>query len=186
MKGGPSHVDTFDPKPLLDARRRQAAAVRQAARAVRRDRQPAQVALEVPAARRERHLGQRAVPARRRARRRPVHHPLAARHEPGPRRRAAEAAHRQRQLRPPQHRLVGHLRPGDRERQPAGVRHHLPDARPRRRQQLGLGVPAGRLSGHAARQRQRALPTRRRCSYISNARLPRDVAAAAARPAGRR
>ena len=36
MKGGPSHVDTFDPKPLLDARRRQAAPVRAAAVSSRR------------------------------------------------------------------------------------------------------------------------------------------------------
>ena len=41
MKGGPSHVDTFDPKPLLDSRRRQAVAVRQAPRAIRRDGQSA-------------------------------------------------------------------------------------------------------------------------------------------------
>ena len=41
MHGGPSQVDTFDYKPLLDARPRQAAAVRQAARRLERDRQPA-------------------------------------------------------------------------------------------------------------------------------------------------
>ena len=65
-------------------------------------------------------VGQRAVSARGQARRRPVHHPLGARHEPGPRRGAAEAAHRQRQVRPAQHGLVGQLRPGNREREPAG------------------------------------------------------------------
>ena len=43
---------------------------------------------------------------------------------------------------------------------PAGLHHHLPDPGPRRRQQLGLGLPARRLPGHAARQRQRARPTR--------------------------
>ena len=71
--------------------------------------------------------GQRAVPARGRVRRRPVHHPLGPRHQPGPRRGAAQAAHRQRQLRPAEHGLVGHLRPGHREREPA--RRSSPSAR---------------------------------------------------------
>ena len=100
MKGGPSHVDTFDPKPLLDRDDGKPYPGAAAAGHVRRDRQPAQVAVEVQAARPERHAGQRAVPARRRVRRRPLLHPLAARHQPGPRRGGAQAAHRQRQLRP--------------------------------------------------------------------------------------
>ena len=155
MKGGPSHVDTFDPKPLLtrdDGKplpfakpRVQFAPTGNLLKSPWKFQQHGESGMS----------GQRAVPARRRARRRPVLDPLGARHQPGPRRGAAEAAHRQRQLRPPQHRLVGQLRPGDRERQPARLRHDLPDARPRRHQQLELGVSAGRLPGHAARQRQR-------------------------------
>jgi hypothetical protein len=48
--------------------------------------------------------------------------------------RAAEAAHRQRQLHPAEHGLVGHLRPREREPEPPRVHHHLPDPRPRRRE----------------------------------------------------
>ena len=157
MKGGPSHVDTFDPKPLLDSRRRQAVALRQAPRAIRRDRQSARLAVEVRAARPKRPMGQRAFPASGPPCGRPVHDPLGPWHQPGARRGAAQAAHRQRQFRPPQHRLVGQLRPGHRKRQPAGVRHDLPHAGPRRHQQLELRLPAGRVSGHAAGQRQRPL-----------------------------
>ena len=68
MKGGPSHVDTFDYKPLLDRDDGKPLPFGTKPRvAVRQDRQPAQVAVEVPAARPERHRGQRAVPARRAA-----------------------------------------------------------------------------------------------------------------------
>ena len=48
MKGGPSHVDTFDHKPLLQRDDGKPLAVRQAPRPVRPDRQPARLALEVP------------------------------------------------------------------------------------------------------------------------------------------
>ena len=156
MKGGPSHVDTFDPKPLLDRDDGKPYPGERPRVVFAADRQPAQVAVEVQAVRPVRQPGQRTVPARRRVRGRHLLPPLAARHQPGPRRGGAEAAHRQRQLRPPEHGGVGGLRAGHREREPAGVRHHLPDARPRRGEQLGVGVPAGRLPGGADRQRQHA------------------------------
>ena len=128
MKGGPSHVDTFDPKPLLDARRRQAAA-RSPSRACS---SPRPATCSTSPWKFQQH-GQSGIwvselfPHVAELRRRPLLHPLGPRHQPGPRRGRAQAAHRQRQLRPPQHRLVGHLRPGHREPQPA--RRSSPSAR---------------------------------------------------------
>ncbi len=138
----------------VGTRPRQAAALRQAARRLGRNGQPAALALEVPATRPKRRLGQRAVPAHGRHRRRDVLPPFDARLEQPARRRIARAAHRQRHVRPPQHGLVDHLRPGHRESRPARLRHHLPHAHARRREQLQLGLPARHLPGHAAGQRR--------------------------------
>ena len=127
MKGGPSHVDTFDPKPLLDRDhgkpypgekpRVAFAKTGNLLKSPWKFKQYGQSGI----------AGQRAVPARGPVRRRPLLHPLAARHQPGPRRGGAEAAHRQRQLRPPEHGGVGRLRPGHREPEPA--RRSSPSAR---------------------------------------------------------
>ena len=76
MDGGPSQVDTFDPKPRLDREHGQPIKVQVAADPVQQRRQRARVALEIPAVRPERHAGQRPVPARGRVRRRPGDHPL--------------------------------------------------------------------------------------------------------------
>ena len=65
MNGGPSHVDTFDPKPLLDEVRRQAAAAAGNLRTERKTGAALAVAVQVPEVRPERHRGQRAVRARR-------------------------------------------------------------------------------------------------------------------------
>jgi hypothetical protein len=62
MNGGPSHVDTFDPKPLAGQVRRQAAADGKPAHRAQ-DRRRVSLAVQVPEVRRERHRGQRAVPA---------------------------------------------------------------------------------------------------------------------------
>ena len=159
MKGGPSHVDTFDRKPMLDRDDGKPYPVRSAARHLRADRQTARSPWKFKQVWPERHRGQRAVSECRAMRRRPVLHPLDARHQSGPRRRGAQAAHRQRQVRPPQHGLVDHLRAGHREPEPAGLHHHLPDAGSWRRQQLGGGVPARGLSGRAARQCRRSRRT---------------------------
>ena len=67
MNGGPSHVDTFDPKPMLDQARRRGAARRRSRRPAQERRQADAVAVQVREARPERHRGQRAVPRGRRA-----------------------------------------------------------------------------------------------------------------------
>ena len=59
MNGGPSHVDTFDPKPTLDPVPRQALALEPPHRA--EDRRRVRLAVQVPEVRPERHRGQRAV-----------------------------------------------------------------------------------------------------------------------------
>ena len=64
MNGGPSHVDTFDPKPALAQVRRQAAAACEPPHRTQ-DRRRVPVAVQVPEVRPERHRGQRALPARR-------------------------------------------------------------------------------------------------------------------------
>ena len=91
MKGGPSHVDTFDYKPRLTTDDGQA--VR---RRAGRGGQAARLALEVQPARRERALGQRAVPRRRQARRRPVRDQQHADRPAEPPAGVPAAAHRQR------------------------------------------------------------------------------------------
>ena len=60
MNGGPSHVDTFDPKPMLDEVRRQAAAAPNLPHRAQ-DRRGLPLAVQVPEVRPERHRGQRAV-----------------------------------------------------------------------------------------------------------------------------
>ena len=66
MNGGPSHVDTFDPKPLLQKYAGKEAAHRQSPhRTPHRSR--VSFALQVPEIRRERHRGQRTLSARRRS-----------------------------------------------------------------------------------------------------------------------
>ena len=64
MNGGPSHVDTFDPKPMLDEVPRQAAAAR-TCRTERKTGAAFALAVQVPEVRPERHRGQRALRARR-------------------------------------------------------------------------------------------------------------------------
>ena len=161
MHGGPSHVDTFDYKPLLE----------------RDDGKPLPFAkprvslaqtgnlLKSPW-KFQQHgqsgsVGQRTVPARRQLRRRPVLHQVDARH------RTRGTAARCSKLHTGSDTFV---RPsmgswvtyglGTENREPARLHHHLPDARARRREQLELGVPARGLSGHAARQRQHRRRTR--------------------------
>ena len=56
MNGGPSHVNTFDPKPLLDQVPRQAGATQPADRA--KDGRGLPLAVQVPQVRPERHRGQ--------------------------------------------------------------------------------------------------------------------------------
>ena len=151
MHGGPSQVDTFDPKPLLDAttasRSRSASRIR-----VPRHRQPARLALEVQKYGRAGTAGQRAVPARRATRRRPLRRPLAARLEPGPRRRPPQAAHRQRQLHPPEPRRWVSYGLGTENHDLPGFITLCPTLIHGGVQNYGVGLPARRLPGHLHRQ----------------------------------
>ena len=64
MKGGPSHVDTFDYKPKLQAEDGKPFPFEKPRVQFAPDEQPVEVALEVSAIRRERAVGQRIVPER--------------------------------------------------------------------------------------------------------------------------
>ena len=176
MKGGPSHVDTFDPKPLLDARRRQAVA-RSPSRACSSPR-PATCSSSpwkfkqhgesgIWVSELFPHVAERVddlcmIHSR-------------PRHQPGPRRGLAQAAHRQRQLRPPEHRLVGQLRPGHRER--ATCPASSPSARRWPTAASTTGAPRScRPSTRARRWATPACrPTRPGSATSATPRLPRDL-----------
>ena len=160
MNGGPSHVDTFDPKPALDKVRRQAAARRHAAdRAA--DRGRAAVAVQVSQVRPERHRSQRHLPQRRRVDRRHLRHPLDARRRAEPR--AVAAAHELRRCPADsaEPRLVALLRPGQREPEPAGVRRDVPERLP---DSGNAELAVGFLAGRVRRRRTSTRSTRRSSS----------------------
>ena len=111
MNGGPSHVDTFDPKPLLDkyhgkplpnpnlrTERKTGAAMRSPFR--------------VPEVRPERHRGERALRPDGRMHRRHLRDPFDARRRAEPRAVADADELRRRPPAPPEHGGLGHLRPG--------------------------------------------------------------------------
>ena len=124
MNGGPSHVDTFDPKPLLDKYPRQAAAVAEPAHRTQ-DRRRHALAVRVPALRQERHRGQRAVRPHGRLHRRHLRHPLDARRRAQSRAVADADELRRRPAAAAQHGRLGDLRPGQREPEPARLHRHV-------------------------------------------------------------
>ena len=134
MAGGPSHLETFDPKPLLNKLARPAAAggVRRGEVSVRpARRQAARHAAHVPEVRPERHRGLRPVPAHGQLRRRHRRRPLVPRRHGRPLGRAVRAVHRPGRAGLSQHGLVGPLRPGLGERVAAGLRRACPIPRAR-------------------------------------------------------
>ena len=97
-----------------------------------------------------RHRRQRAVPARRRVRGRPVRAPVDVLRQLLPRPGHAGDDDRQRPVRPAEHGLVAAVRPGHREPQPARIpRPRRADRQRRSGQGVRLGVPPGRVPGHA-------------------------------------
>ena len=80
---------------------------------------------------------------------------------------------------------MGHLRPGHREREPAGFVTICPTLAHGGVNNWGSAFLPAVVPGHAARQRQRARRAGEGAATSSNPRLPRDAAAAAARPARR-
>ncbi len=148
MNGGPSHVDTFDPKPALqryagqdppaDGRDRPAQA-----------RQGHALAVLGPAARPERHRGDRALPARRRLHRRDLRDPLDVHRQPEPRAVALDDELGQHAADPAQPGLVADLRPGYREPEPARLRRPLSRQAGRRPAVVEQQLPARHLPGDA-------------------------------------
>ena len=65
MDGGPSQVDTFDPKPLLDREHGQPFKMKAEPTQFNNNGKTLGLAVEVPARRHVRHAGQRPLPARR-------------------------------------------------------------------------------------------------------------------------
>ena len=124
MNGGPSHVDTFDPKPELTKYPRQGNPRPAFPPSARRRR--LRLAVQVSEIRAERHRSQRALRENRRVHRRHLRHPLDARRRAESRAVAAADELRRSAADPPQHRLVGHLWPRQREPEPARLHRHVP------------------------------------------------------------
>ncbi len=152
MNGGPSHVDTFDPKPLLAKVRRQAAAAHQPPHRTQ-DRRGLPVAVQVPAATaRAASRSANSFPHVAAVHRRHLRHPLDARRRAQSRAVAAADELRRGPADPAEHGLVGDLRPGQREPEPARLHRHVP----RRlsdpgNAELAGRLPARRLPGHLHR-----------------------------------
>ena len=192
MAGGPSQMETFDYKPVLNQRNGEqlpglgppgAAADRHVGQsgvaAARR------VAVRIQPARRERHLGQRSAAAHRQGRRRPVHRPLDVHRGDQPRSGDHVLSERIADRRPAEHGRVGALRARQRQRGSAGVRRadHAGQGRPAALlAAVGQRLPAERAPGRAVPERQ----GRRAVSRQPRRRVAREPAAAArsaARPA---
>ena len=162
MNGGLSQVDSFDPE--ADARQvpRPAAARRHGGHRAQ-DRLADEVAVRVHALRQERPRGERAVPARRRVRRRHLRDPVDAHRHPESRAVDADDEHRPHPGRASVDRLVAHLRAGHRQQEPARLRGALP----RRADHGGPAaveqrVPAGHAPGHLHPEQGRAAGSDRR------------------------
>ena len=155
MHGGPSHLDTFDPKPLLDRDHGKPLPFKRPLTFAEGD---TGSLLKSPWKFRQygakRNPGQRTVPQRGAARRRPVHPPLRGGRQCRARRRGPAVAYRVEYLYPAQHGLVGIYGLGTENQNLARLPH--PETRPLawRREELELRLPAGRLSGHRGRTRR--------------------------------
>ena len=150
MNGGPSQVDTFDPKPLLAKYDGKDAAARQPAHRAQ-DRHRVPLAVPVPEVWAERDRGQRALPAHGASTSTTSRHPLDVHRHAQPRASLRAHEHAARCGSRAEHGLVGHLRPRHREPEPARLRRPAPGGLPvGRRGQLAAGLPARRLPGHLA------------------------------------
>ena len=152
MNGGPSHVDTFDPKPLLDEVPRQAAAEPEPPHRAQDRRGDAARRSSSASTARAASRSASCSPRRPAAHRRHVRHPLDARRRAQPRAVADADELRRRPAAAAEHGLVGHLRPGHREPEPARLHRDVPRRLSDRGDaELAVGVPARRLPGHLHR-----------------------------------
>ena len=157
MDGGPSQMDTFDPKPRLDREHGQRIKTRVEPTQFNNVGTVLKSPVEVPQLRQERHPGQRPVPARGDLRRRPGRRPLDGGELLRTHQRELLHPLRPRTAGPAEHGGVGDLRSGQRVPEPA--RLHRPQQRhdsARRHGLLQQRLPARRLPGLA-------VPARRRC-----------------------
>ncbi len=152
MNGGPSHVDTFDPKPALDEACRPGPARRRVVtgRRKRGKLMPSPFSARPHGA--ERHRGERALPARCRLHRRHLRAPLDVHRQPESRAVAVDDELGQHAADPAEPGLVADLRPGHGEPEPAGLRGALPRQAGRRPAVVEQQLPAWHLPGHAHQQ----------------------------------
>ena len=155
MGGGPSHVDTFDPKPELrklngkDVPASIAADIPRVARAA--PAQPVCLPLQVHAQRPQRHRRLGNLSRGRQVHRRPLRAARLPSRQPHSRAGGVPRHHRHAGWRPSQPGRLAVLWPGQSQSQPAGLRR-LSDRRQRPAGGVVVGLPAGPLPGHGSRQ----------------------------------
>ena len=157
MNGGPSQVDTFDPKPALtkyNGKKPPTARPqdRAAAPATCSSRRSSSQVRPSPASR-----SARSSPKSASVHRRPLRHPLDAHEHPQPRAVAVHDDLRRHPADPAEHGLLAALRPGHREPEPAGLRRPVPRQAGRRPAALEQQLPARHLPGqpHSATRPKR-------------------------------
>ena len=174
MQGGPSHIDTFDPKPLLNrppASRLPPSVTAGLAVAVHQDeRRGAGLAPDLHEVRPVGDRDRRHLSAPPGLRRRPGDRPLVLSRLVQPRSGAVHAQHRPLADGPAVPGLVGHLRPGERVGEPAGVRRHGHD---RRHQGRAAGLRSRLPARHVSSRPCSATPARR-CSTWTRRRTADD------------
>ena len=199
MDGGPSQVDTFDPKPRLEREHGRADPDEGPRDAVRQRRRGAAIALEVPPARGQRRTRERAVPACGGVRRSPGLHPLHGVAVLRAHQRELLLAHRSRTAGTAEHRVVVDLRARQRRAGSAGLhraQRRIDSARRTRQLQQrllardlpGLGVPPGSAPGRehpADREDSRAAAEQARPARGAGPRCARSPRRAR-RPSSRR
>ncbi len=180
MPGGPSQVDTFDPKPrLTQDSGRSGAETGLQPECGRRSPHAAGIALEVSAIRPVGTRSQRALPECRRQSRRPVRHALDGHRRSQSSGRLPADEHRRTGLLAAQRGFLGDLRAGKRKPKPAGLHGHRPGPADRGCPAIRSQFPAGRLSrhvrlGHAASdsQSEESAAATSRSSGASSTRWP--------------
>ncbi len=150
LNGGPSQVDTFDPKPALARYAGQRLPVGQPQHGAADRRRPP-LAVSLPSLRGKRAGVQRDLRQDGPTRRRHLRHPLDVLQHPQSRAVDAADEHGRRTALAAQLRLVALVRHGDRQPEPARLHRHVPGAAGFGRLQLALGLSAGGLSGHLHR-----------------------------------
>ncbi len=179
MNGGPSQVDTFDPKPALTKYNGQ----KPPAANIKTERSTGdlmQSPFKFKKSRQVRHRGQRNLPARRRVHRRHLRHPLDAHQRAQSRTVAADDDLRRNAADPAVDGFVAAVRPGHREPEPARLRRALSRASRWSGRNCGATVSCP-ASSRAHTSTTARIDPKNVIAHISNNYVRPSIAARAAR-----